>query len=52
MWDRRAIACLATHDINYGNPQTCLDIIDILGDGSCGPYFADTRNAGRAQRCA
>jgi hypothetical protein len=33
---------LATHDINYGNPQTCLDIIDILGDGSCGPYFADT----------
>jgi hypothetical protein len=33
---------LATHDINYGNPQTCLDIIDILGDGSCGPYFADS----------
>jgi hypothetical protein len=33
---------LATHDLNYGNPQTCLDIIDILGDGSCGPYFADS----------
>jgi len=33
---------LATHDINYGNPQTCLDIIDILGDGSCGPYFSDS----------
>jgi len=33
---------LATHDINYGNPQTCLDIIDILGPDSCGPYFADT----------
>jgi len=32
---------LATHDINYGNPQTCLDIIDILGPDSCGPYFAD-----------
>ena len=33
---------LATHDINYGNPQTCLDINDILGAGSCGPYFADS----------
>ena len=33
---------LATHDINYGNPQTCLDINDMLGAGSCGPYFADS----------
>jgi hypothetical protein len=33
---------LATHDINFGNPQTCLDINDILGAGSCGPYFADS----------
>src|SRR5438045_2175214 len=33
---------LATHDINYGNPQTCLDIIDMLGPDSCGPYFADS----------
>jgi hypothetical protein len=33
---------LATHDVNYGNPQTCLDIIDILGPDSCGPYFADS----------
>jgi hypothetical protein len=33
---------LATHDINYGNPQTCLDINDALGAGSCGPYFADS----------
>jgi outer membrane receptor protein involved in Fe transport len=33
---------LATHDINYGNPQTCLDINDLLGAGSCGPYFADS----------
>ncbi len=33
---------LATRDINYGNPQTCLDINDILGAGTCGPYFADS----------
>lgn len=33
---------LATHDLNYGNPQTCLDINDMLGAGSCGPYFADS----------
>jgi hypothetical protein len=33
---------LATHDINFGNPQTCLDINDALGAGTCGPYFADT----------
>jgi hypothetical protein len=33
---------LATHDINYGNPQTCLDINDILGPLTCGPYFADS----------
>jgi Carboxypeptidase regulatory-like domain len=33
---------LATHDINFGNPQTCLDINDLLGSGSCGPYFADS----------
>ena len=46
---------LATHDVNYGNPQTCLDLQAIAdaypGDGTaahpgigtdCGPYFADT----------
>jgi hypothetical protein len=33
---------LATHDINHGNPQTCLDINDMLGAGTCGPYFADS----------
>ena len=33
---------LATHDINYGNPQTCLDINDALGAGTCGPYSADS----------
>jgi Carboxypeptidase regulatory-like domain/TonB dependent receptor len=38
---------LATHDINYGNPQTCIDlqnISDLTGDTglSCGPFFADS----------
>jgi hypothetical protein len=46
---------LATHDINFGNPQTCLDLQALAdaypGDGTaahpgigtdCGPYFADT----------
>jgi outer membrane receptor protein involved in Fe transport len=33
---------LATHDINYGNPQTCLDINDILGAGTCAQYSADS----------
>ena len=33
---------LATHDINFGNPQTCLDINDILGPLTCGPYFSDS----------
>jgi hypothetical protein len=33
---------LATHDVNYGNAQTCLDINDLLGMGSCGPYFSDS----------
>jgi hypothetical protein len=34
---------LATHDINYGNPQTCLDINDILGAGTCGQFSADSQ---------
>src|SRR5437016_7644842 len=33
---------LATHDINYGNPQTCLDLNAVLGAGTCGQYFADS----------
>jgi len=43
---------LATHDINYGNPQTCLGLQALEDsyagplDGdpalTCGPYFADT----------
>ncbi|MGB9235430.1 MAG: carboxypeptidase regulatory-like domain-containing protein [Terriglobales bacterium] len=30
---------LATHDINYSNPQTCLDIITL--GGACGPFLED-----------
>ena len=38
---------LATHDLNYGNAQTCNDlqnISDLTGDGNlaCGPFFADS----------
>jgi len=33
---------LATHDLNFGNPQTCLDLNAVLGDGTCGQYFADS----------
>jgi len=38
---------LATKDINFGNPQTCIDlqnISDLTGDAdlSCGPFFADS----------
>jgi outer membrane receptor protein involved in Fe transport len=33
---------LASHDINYGNAQTCLDLNANLGDGSCGPFYADS----------
>ena len=38
---------LATHDLNYGNPQTCLDlqnISDLTGDSglTCGQFYADS----------
>jgi len=38
---------LVTRDLNYGNPQTCLDLLamsNTYGDQnlSCGPYFADS----------
>jgi Carboxypeptidase regulatory-like domain/TonB dependent receptor len=38
---------LATRDINFGNPQTCIDlqnISDLTGDANlaCGPFFADS----------
>jgi len=32
---------LATRDINAANPQTCLDIIAIQGDGACGQFAED-----------
>jgi Carboxypeptidase regulatory-like domain/TonB dependent receptor len=39
---------LATHDINYGNPQTCIDLQNLANTGnpayagnSCGPFSAD-----------
>ena len=32
---------LAIHDINYANPQTCLDINTVLGAGTCGPFGED-----------
>jgi hypothetical protein len=34
---------LATHDENYGNPETCLEINNILGDGTCGSFGSDTQ---------
>jgi hypothetical protein len=33
---------LASHDINPGNAQTCLDLNATLGAGTCGPFGADT----------
>jgi hypothetical protein len=32
---------LVTHDINPGNPQTCLDINAVLGKGTCTQYGED-----------
>ena len=33
---------LASHDINYGNAQTCIDLNSLLGDGTCGQFYADS----------
>jgi len=34
---------LAIHDINYGNPQTCLDLATVLGPtNGCSPFFEDS----------
>jgi Carboxypeptidase regulatory-like domain len=33
---------LATHDVNYSNPQTCLDLDSILGAGTCGQFTEDS----------
>ena len=32
---------LATHDINYSNPQTCLDINSLDGAGTCAQFGED-----------
>ncbi|MFZ1157387.1 MAG: carboxypeptidase regulatory-like domain-containing protein, partial [Candidatus Sulfotelmatobacter sp.] len=32
---------LATHDINYSNPQTCVDINTIEGGGTCAQFGED-----------
>src|SRR4029077_3011127 len=32
---------LAIHDINFANPQTCLDINAVLGAGTCWPFGED-----------
>ncbi len=34
---------LATHDINFANPQTCLDINTIEGAGTCGQFLEDSQ---------
>jgi len=39
---RQGHRLLATQDLNAGNPQTCLDLNQILGVGTCGQYGADT----------
>ena len=33
---------LASHDINYSNPQTCLDLNATLGAGTCGQFTEDS----------
>jgi hypothetical protein len=33
---------LATHDLNYGNSQTCIDLNSVLGAGTCGQFFSDS----------
>ncbi len=33
---------LASQDLDYGNPQTCLDINTIAGAGTCGPFGSDS----------
>ncbi len=34
---------LASHDLNYGNPQSCLDLNTVVGPGTCGPFSADSQ---------
>ena len=39
---RQGHRLLATQELNPGNPQTCLDLNQILGVGTCGQFGADT----------
>src|SRR5215472_1879923 len=34
---------LASRDLNFGNAQTCLDLNDILGAGTCAPFSEDVQ---------
>jgi Carboxypeptidase regulatory-like domain/TonB-dependent Receptor Plug Domain len=33
---------LASHDLNFGNAETCLQLNNILGSGTCGPVGSDS----------
>ncbi|HEY6292472.1 MAG TPA: hypothetical protein VI455_13055, partial [Terriglobia bacterium] len=33
---------LITHDLNYSQAQTCLDLNTVLGAGTCGPFGEDS----------
>jgi len=33
---------LASQDLDYGNPQTCLDLNTVVGAGTCGPFGSDS----------
>jgi hypothetical protein len=33
---------LASHDLNYGNPETCLQLNNIPATGGCGPFDSDS----------
>ncbi|HTS13442.1 MAG TPA: carboxypeptidase regulatory-like domain-containing protein [Candidatus Limnocylindrales bacterium] len=33
---------LASHDLNYGHAETCLELNQILGDGTCDIYSSDS----------
>jgi len=39
---RQGHRLLATQELNPGNPQTCLDLNQIQGVGTCGQFGADT----------
>ena len=34
---------LVTHDLNYSQPQSCLDLNTVLGAGTCGPFGEDSQ---------